>query len=28
VIGAMRPDRARSLTAELARLRSANNRTD
>lgn len=28
VIGAMRPDRARSLTAELARLRAATNRTD
>jgi len=28
VIGAMRPDRARSLTAELARLRSANNSVD
>ncbi|MFH5925193.1 MotE family protein [Roseomonas xinghualingensis] len=28
VIGAMRPDRARSLTAELARLRSANNPVD
>lgn len=28
VIGAMRPDRARSLTAELARLRATENRTD
>ncbi|MBP0446244.1 hypothetical protein J8J14_15835 [Roseomonas sp. SSH11] len=28
VIGAMRPDRARSLTAELARLRANGNRTD
>ncbi|MFC0388803.1 MotE family protein [Muricoccus vinaceus] len=28
VIGAMRPDRARSLTAELARLRAATNRPD
>ncbi|MBP0492494.1 MotE family protein [Pararoseomonas indoligenes] len=28
ILGAMRPDRARTLTAELARLRAADNRTD